>query len=277
MSSYEASVLALFGINVLLAYSAYSPLATGQLSVGNAGFMAIGAYVSGILTVKLGWPMQPALLAGAVMAGIVGMMVGFPALRLHGIYLAMATLGFGEIIRTFFLNLEYTGSAQGFRGFTGVEWWIIWIWVAVFTGLFWVISRSRLALAFDAVRDDETVAELVGLRVTWLKVGAFALGAFIAGVAGGLFAHFYLYIEPGNFGFMESIMIVLFVILGGMTTFWGALLGAGLFTVLPEALRFMKDWRGIVFGGIIILLMIVRPSGLLKRHQFAFRRQREAA
>ncbi|MFQ5693509.1 MAG: branched-chain amino acid ABC transporter permease, partial [Nitrospinota bacterium] len=261
MSSYQASVLALFGINVLLAYSAYSPLATGQLSVGNAGFMAIGAYVSGIFTVKLGWGMQPALLAGAAAAGLVGMMVGFPALRLHGIYLAMATLGFGEIIRTFFLNLDYTGGAQGFRGFAGTSWGVVWIWVAVFTALFWVMARSRLGLAFDAVRDDETVAELVGLKVTWIKVGAFTLGAFVAGVAGGLFAHFYLYIEPGNFGFMESIVIVLFVILGGMTTFWGAILGAGLFTVLPEVLRFMKDWRGVVFGGLIIFLMIVRPSG----------------
>ncbi len=255
----------MMGINILLALSVYAALATNQLSLGNAGFMAIGAYTSAYLTVKAGWSLFPALLAGAGAAGVVGLLIGVPALRLKGIYLVMATLGFGEMVRTFFLNFEPTGGASGFRGPLGATLPWIYGWVAACVVFFWLLTRSRLGLSLDAVRNDPTVAALLGLNVTRLKVGAFGLCALIAGVAGGLYAHYMFYIESGNFSFLLSTMIALYVILGGMETYCGAIVGAVIFSVLPELLRFVKDWRLSVYGVILVVMMIVRPSGIITR------------
>jgi len=269
MSSYFLDLFSAAGINILLALSVYCPMATGQLSIGNAGFMAIGAYVSAILTVHLHLPLLPALVAGGCIAGIVGLLVGFPALRIKGIFLAMVTLAFGEIVRNFFMNFltSLTGGAYGFRGIGNVPVSLVWIWgaVAFFLVFFFFLARSRLGLCMIATHDDDTVGELMGINVVYLKVGSFGLGAFIAGVAGGLYAHYYLYIEPEFFNVWQSIHMVLYVIMGGMLTFWGGVLGAAVFTLLPEFLRFLQDWRGAFFGAIIIGLMIARPSGLLTR------------
>jgi branched-chain amino acid transport system permease protein len=257
------------GINILLALSVYCPLATGQLSIGNAGFMAIGAYVSAMLTVHLHLPLFPALIIGGTFASVIGLLVGFPALRIKGIFLAMVTLAFGEIVRNFFMNFltSLTGGAYGFRGIGNVPVSLMWIWgaVAFFLIFFFFLARSRLGLCMIATHDDDTVGELMGINVVYLKVGSFGLGAFIAGVAGGLYAHYYLYIEPEFFNVWQSIHMVLYLIMGGMLTFWGAALGAGIFTFLPEMLRFLHDWRGAFFGVIIIGLMIARPAGLLTR------------
>jgi branched-chain amino acid transport system permease protein len=269
VSSYYLDVFSALGINILLALSVYCPMATGQLSIGNAGFMAIGAYVSAILTVHLHLPLFLALLAGGIIAGIIGFLVGFPALRIKGIFLAMVTLAFGEIVRNFFMNFltSLTGGAYGFRGIgdTPVSLLWIWGWVGFFLVFFFFLSSSRLGLTMIATHDDDTVSELIGINILHLKTGAFGVGAFIAGVAGGLFAHYYLYIEPEFFNVWKSIHMVLFVIMGGMLTFWGGVLGAGIFTLLPEFLRFLHDWRGAFFGVVIIGLMIARPSGLLTR------------
>jgi branched-chain amino acid transport system permease protein len=265
VSDYQQTLLLLTGINVLLGWSAWLPLATGQLSLGNAGFMAVGAYVASTLTVWARWPLVPSLFAAATVAGVVGFIVGFPALRLHGIYLALATLGLGEIMRTFFLNFEPTGGPMGMRGMAGTTLALVWTCVAV-TGLgLWALAHSRLGLSLDAVHDDEIAAELIGLDVTALKVGAFAVGAALAGLGGGLYAHHILFIEPGTFNFIESIRMVLFVLLGGMRTFWGTLVGAILFTLLPELLRGLADWRGAFFGALLVVLLILRPRGLLPR------------
>lgn len=269
MSSYYLDLFSALGLNILLALSVYCPMATGQLSLGNAGFMAIGAYVSAILVVHLHVPLFVALIAGGVMAGIVGILVGFPALRLRGVFLAMATLGFGEIVRNFFMNFlePLTGGAYGFRGIGDIPISITWIWswVIFFLIFFFFLSRSRLGLAMIATHDDDTVSELIGINIVRLKIGAFGLGAFIAGVAGGLYAHYYLYIEPEFFNLWKSIYMVLFVIMGGMLTFWGGVLGASIFTLLPELTRVLQDWRGAFFGVVIIGLMIARPSGLITR------------
>ena len=269
MSSYYLDLFSALGINILLALSVYSPMATGQLSIGNAGFMAIGAYVSAMLTVHRHVPLFPALVLGGVTAGILGILVGFPALRLRGVFLAMATLGFGEIVRNYFMNFlgGLTGAAYGFRGIGDTPISLVWIWGWVFFFLifFQFLSRSRLGLSMIATHDDDTVSELLGIHIVRLKVGAFGLGAFIAGIAGGLFAHYYLYMEPEFFNVWKSIHMVLFVIMGGMLTFWGAVLGAGIFTLLPELTRVLQDWRGAFFGVVIIVLMIARPSGLLTR------------
>lgn len=272
MSSYYLDLFSALGINILLALSVYCPMATGQLSLGNAGFMAIGAYASAILTVHFYIPLFPALIVGGVLAGIIGILVGFPALRLKGIFLAMATLAFGEIVRNFFMNFldAWTGSAYGFRGIgdtpISIEW--IWGWVLFFLVFFFFLSRARLGLAMIAIHDDDTVGELIGINIVRLKMGAFGLGAFIAGIAGGLYAHYYLYIEPEFFNVWYSIYMVLFVIMGGMLTFWGGALGAGIFTLLPEFTRILHDWRGAFFGLVIIVLMLARPSGLLTRELF---------
>ncbi|HYB73644.1 MAG TPA: branched-chain amino acid ABC transporter permease [Candidatus Sulfotelmatobacter sp.] len=265
LSDYHQTLLLLTGINVLLGWGAYLPLATGQLSLGNAGFMAVGAYAASLLTVQRGWSLTPALLAGALLAGALGVLLGFPALRLRGIYLAIATLGFGEIVRTFFLNFERTGGPMGMRGMSGTTLGMVWLWVLGCGLLLFALAHARLGLSLDAVQEDEVAAELIGLNVTALKVGAFGVGAALAGLGGGLFAHHILFIEPGTFNFLESITMVLFVLLGGMRTFWGTMVGAAVFTILPDLLRFLQDWRGAFFGALLVALLIVRPFGLLPR------------
>lgn len=269
MSSYHLDLFSALGINILLALSIYSPMATGQLSIGNAGFMAIGAYVSAMLTVHWHMPLLPSLVIGGMAAGIMGILVGFPALRLKGVFLAMATLAFGEMVRNYFMNFleTWTGGAYGFRGISDTPISIVWIWgwVLFFLALFHFLSHSRLGLMMIATHDDDSVSELMGINIVRLKVGAFGLGAFVAGLAGGLFAHYYLYIEPEFFNVWQSIYMVLFVIMGGMLTFWGGVLGAGIFTILPEFTRILQDWRGAFFGAVIIVLMIARPSGIVTR------------
>lgn len=268
MSTYYAGLLADTGILMLGALSVYIILATGQLSLGNAGFMGIGAYVASWLTVDVGLPLTAALLIAAVFAGMVGVVIGFPALRLKGIYLAMATLGFGEMVRSFFLNFEPMGGAGGFSGMAHVSVGYIWLWAGGVLILVSVLERSRLWLEIRATHDDETAASLVGLNTTATKIGAFGFGAAVAAIAGGLFAHHQVYIEPANFGFERSIDLVLAVILGGSTVAPGALVGAGLLVMLPETLRFLADWRLAAFGTLLILVLLVRRQGILDRNLF---------
>ena len=265
MNVYVEGVLAAMGINILLALSARAILATDRLSLGNAGFMAIGAYVSSYLTVILGWGLYPALGLGGLGAAAVGLLVGLPVLRLQGIYFVMGTLAFGEVARTFFQNFEPTGGAYGMRGMFGTTLPMIYAFVAVFLALFVVHGMSRAGYASDAVHDDDEAARSIGINVVTVRLFAFAWGALIAGVAGALFAHYALYIESGNFSFLVSANAVLFVILGGVQTVWGAVLGAVVFSLLPEALRFLADWRLSAYGLILVVLMILRPEGILTR------------
>lgn len=265
MSVYTQGVVALMGVNILMALSVYAMITTDQVSLGNAGFMAIGAYTSAYLTVISGMPIFPAIVIGALAASLIGLMVGIPVLRLSGLYLVMATFGFGEVVRAFFLIFEPTGGAYGFRGPVGATLPMIYSWVLAFMVFFWLLGRSRLGRSLDAVRDDPEVASSIGLNVALLKLGVFWLGAFIAGVAGGLYAHYMFYIESGNFHILVSAMAILYVILGGMYTFWGPVLGAIIFSILPEVLRFMEDWRLSLYGAVLVLMMIFRPSGIITR------------
>ncbi len=254
---------------MLLGLSVYAILATNQLSVGNAGFMAIGAYISSFLTVQCNWPLQPALIVGASVAVLAGVVIGIPSLRLSGIYVVLATLGFGEMIRNFFNVYEPLGGPQGYRGAMGATAAMIYVWVALAVLFLWILGRSRLGRAFDAVKDDQLVAGTIGLPVTRIKVGAFIIGSFIAGIAGGLYAHYVSYVEPPNFDFVHSTIIILFVLLGGMESLWGALLGAAIFTILPEVTRFMKEWRLALYGGILVFIMILRPAGIIGKGEVA--------
>ena len=265
MGYYELTILAFMGINILLGLSVYAILATNQLSVGNAGFMAIGAYISSFLTVQLNWPLEGALIVGALAAVLAGVVIGIPSLRLSGIYVVLATLGFGEMIRNFFNVYEPLGGPQGLRGAIGGTVGLIYFWVAICLLFLWLLGRSRLGLSFDAVKDDELVARTIGLPVTKIKVGAFMIGSFIAGIAGGLYAHYVSYIEPPNFDFVHSTIIILFVLLGGMETLWGAILGAAIFTILPEVTRFMKEWRLALYGAILVAIMILKPAGIIRK------------
>jgi len=274
MSTYDAGLLADAGILLLGALSVYIILATGQLSLGNAGFMGIGAYITSYLTVIVGVPVTAALLLAGLASGIIGVVAGFPALRLRGIYLAMATLGFGEMVRSFFLNFDAVGGAGGFHGMTHISVGYIWAWAIGILLLVMVLERSRVWLEMRAVHDDETVAGLLGLNTTVTKVAAFGAGAAVAAISGGLFAHHHVYIEPGNFGFERSIDFVLAVILGGSTVAPGALVGAMLLVLLPEMLRFISDWRLAAFGTLLIVVLLVRRQGILDRSLFQWTKLR---
>jgi branched-chain amino acid transport system permease protein len=265
MSVYYAGLLSDIGILLLGALSVYIILATGQLSLGNAGFMGIGAYLTSWLTVVTGLPITLALMIAAIAAGAIGVAVGFPALRLKGIYLAMATLGFGEMVRSFFLNFATMGGPEGFHGMHHVSTGYIWAWALIVLVVIMLVEASPIWLEIRAVRDDETAAGLVGLNATEIKVGAFGCGAAVAAIAGGLFAHHHVYIEPGNFSFERSIDFVLAVILGGSTVAPGALAGAAMLVILPEYLRFLADWRFAAFGALLIGMLLVRRQGLLDR------------
>jgi branched-chain amino acid transport system permease protein len=268
MSTYYAGLLSDVGILLLGALSVYIILATGQLSLGNAGFMGIGAYLTSYLTVITGIPLTLALMIAAAASGAIGVIVGFPALRLKGIYLAMATLGFGEMVRSFFLNFDAMGGSGGFHGMRHISIGYIWTWAAAILLLIAVLERSQVWLEMRAVHDDETAAGLVGLNTTTIKVGAFGFAAAVAAIAGGLFAHHHVYIEPGNFSFERSIDFVLAVILGGSTLGPGALIGALLLVMLPEYLRFLAEWRFAAFGALLIAMLLVRRQGILDRSLF---------
>jgi branched-chain amino acid transport system permease protein len=270
MSTYYAGLLADTGILLLGALSVYIILATGQLSLGNAGFMGIGAYLTSYLTVVVGVPVTAALVVAALVSGAIGVVVGFPALRLKGIYLAMATLGFGEMVRSFFLNFSAMGGSGGFHGMKHISVGYIWAWAGGILLLIMLLEHSRVWLEMRAVHDDETAAGLVGLNTTVIKVAAFGAGAAVAAICGGLFAHHHVYIEPGNFGFERSIDFVLAVILGGSTVAPGAVVGALLIVLLPEMLRSLADWRLAAFGALLIVVLLVRRQGILDRSLFRF-------
>jgi branched-chain amino acid transport system permease protein len=243
-------------------------MTTGQASIGNAGFMAIGAYVSSLLTLSYGWALLPAILIGGTISCFIGFLLGIPALRLKGIYLVMATLAFGEMVRNIFLNWELFGGAYGLRGMKGTTLPMVYIFVFITLIVLIILSRSHLRLTLDSIFDDEMVSEISGTDIVKVKVSVFGAGALLAGIAGGLFAHYMRFVEPGSFTPMLSIFMLLYVILGGMRSHWGVILGAAIFTLVPEFSRGLKDYRGVFMGGIIIALMIFRPKGIITRDMF---------
>jgi branched-chain amino acid transport system permease protein len=261
---YLEDVLVQLGINVILALSLYFPLSAGQLSLGQGGFMAIGAYLASWLTATLGWPWPLAFAAAAAAAGLVGALVGLPALRVRGIYLVLLTMAFGEIVRVFFLNFGPTGAAQGFRGMPFVTTLPLVAVLAVAVAILAArTAASRMGRAFAAINRDELAAEIMGIDVTRAKLASFTIGAVVAGLAGALWAHYVQFIEPEEFGFARSVMPFTFVVVGGLQTFWGSLVGAAVLTLLPEWLRFLKEWRLALYGVAMLAVMIVRPQGLV--------------
>ncbi len=281
MDDYVLNILIMAGINVILAVSLNVVNGhTGQFSLGHAGFMAVGAYGCSLFTQVLGRQILAqlsflgaaapavlfgfALLLGGVLAALAGLAVGLPSLRLKGDYLAIVTLGFGEIIRVMIQNTEALGGA---RGLTGIPPYtsLAWAWGVAALSIYCVsaLVGSTYGRGFLAVRDDEIAAESVGVNTTRYKVTAFVVGAFFAGLAGALYAHQICYISPEGFSFMKSVEVVVMVILGGMGSTVGVSVAAVVLTVLNELLRQAQEYRMVAFSLLLIVLMIARPQGIL--------------
>lgn len=265
VDAYYLRIMVLIGINLILALGLnLTTGVTGQLSMGHAGFMSIGAYTAAIMSVHFGCPFWLALLGGAFMAALFGFLIGIPTLRLEGDYLAMVTIGFGEIIRVFFLNFEPGGKAVGFSGIPqSTTFSTVWILVIIIIVLNAKLLNSRTGRALYAIREDEIAAESSGINTTALKVLAFTLGAFLGGLGGGLYAHYMSYINPQDFDFMKSIELLNMVVLGGMGSIPGTVIGTVILTLAPELLRIVADYRLLFYGALLVILMIFRPNGLL--------------
>lgn len=299
LNPYYLQIVMFMMINAMLGLSIYFTLATGQLSLGNAGFMSVGAYTSALLTLKAGLPVYLAIPAGGVSACLLAAVIGIPATRLQGIYLAIATLGFGEVVRVIILNMKITNGALGLSGIPSLSlmignWLAAWGYsqgmagftlqqlgnmavillltvMVAFLVFFAVRLRySRMGRAFAAIKADEHAAEVSGVNTTRYKLLAFFLGAFVAGLAGGLAAHITFYIGPKDFSYHRAVEILLFAVLGGGNVVWGPLLGAAILTTLPEILRSVAEYREMIYGGILVVMMTFRPQGLISEETIRF-------
>ena len=262
-ATYSTLVLSI-GTNVLLALSIYLTLATGLLTVANAAFMGIGAYTAGLLTTQLGLPFFIALVLGSLLPALVALAIGRPTLRLSGVYLAMATLAFGEVVRIFILNAEgLTGGALGLNGIPQLtQWFDVALAVALTLFVLLRLARSRIGRTMEAICQDETATELMGLNVGAYKLLVFVLGAMLAGLAGGLNAHFTFFISPDEYGFDRAVEILAMGVLGGTGSPWGAVIGGLLITLLPELLRGLGHYRPLINGVILILIILYSPRGI---------------
>lgn len=298
ITRYQSTVLEQVGVYIILAVSLN--IATGylgQLPLGHAGFMSVGAYSCAIFVMRMsevlgmtardfatGSPLAiplviGGLLVGGICAAVAGIIIGIPALRLKGDYLAIITLAFAEIIRVVLLNIdgvlgfEFTGGAKGLTGIPGyTSFLLVFGCVAVVCFLIHTMMKSRHGRAILAIRDNEIAAEATGVNTTYYKTLAFVVSAFFAGVAGGLYAGCIGVLQPAYFGFMKSIEILVMVVLGGMGSMIGSALSATVLTILPEALRAFSEYRMIVYAVVLILVMIFRPQGLLGSYDFSLSR-----
>lgn len=273
----------IIGVHTLLGLSAYCVLLTGQVSLAQAGFFAIGAYVAGMLTVLAQLALIPALIVAALVAGAVACAVGFPALRVKGLILVVATIAFGEAVRLFFFNFDYQVARgeiklgpHGGEGFRQIRYFpehgwstldvalFVWATVILVMAALWWMDRSRAGAVLRAVGEDELAAQSVGINITAVKVSAMTVGGVIAGLGGGIFAHYTTHIEHIQFGVVLATFAIAYPILGGLSNVFGTLLAVIFIQgFLVEGLRFLGDWRNLLFGGLIVLAMNLRPRGLL--------------
>ena len=291
LNPYYLQIVMFFIINAIMGISIYFTLASGQLSLGAAGFMSVGAYVGAILSLKADLPIVVGIIIGGLVASLVAVIIGLPTTRLKGLYLAIATLGFGEVVRVIFLNLDITNGAlglsgipsipqeltnlayeldiDGLMGIDAVAWGnlmaiIILLAILVLIIAFCVrINNSRVGRAFAAIKADDHAAELMGINVVYYKMMAFIIGAFIAGIGGGLYAHITNFINTTDFSYHQVVQILLFPVFGGYNVVLGSVLGYFILTLLPEVLRFLSDYRDIIYGALLVILMAVRPDGIL--------------
>jgi len=266
------SLIAFVGINGLLALSVYVTLSCGQLSLANAGFMAVGAYAAALLTVKAQAPFIVVLAASALAPAIIAVPLGLPVLRLRGVFLAIATIGFGEVVRLFFVNWDYTNGALGLVAIPQrTALWTIFLALALALFVLARIRGSRFGYALEAIREDETAARTMGIDTTGHKLAMFVLGAALAGLAGGLEAHFTFMVAPGGYGFGRVVEMLVQAVVGGTAAFFGPVVGAAFLTALPEVLREVGARLGFAPGpfrlflnGVILLLVVLfLPNGLV--------------
>ena len=279
---YQSDLLTVVCINVMLAVSLNLVTGVlGQLVLGHAGFMLVGAYSAALFTKGSGLPIEVAFPIGLVVAGLIaavfGVVIGLPALRLRGDYLAIITLGFGEIIRVVANNLDFTGGALGLTGIKSpnnrehpaVLFVYAFVLMALVITLMFTFGRSRHGRAVIAIREDEIAAEASGVNTTYYKLLAFVMAAFIAGVAGGIYAHHLRLVDPAKYDFNRSVEILIMVVLGGMGSITGSVISATVLTLLPELLRDFADYRMLAYSIILICTMLFRPTGLLGRYEIS--------
>ena len=291
LNGYFLQVFTFVCINIVLALTVYMTVCTGILSLGNAGFMSLGAYTSAILTAQHGVPMPVGIFLGGCMAMLVGLIIGLPTIRLRGLYLAIATMGFGEVVRVIALNLDITHGALGFSGIpsmasilsdyasdmglldaleidsqTGGQLLmnIVLLVIVIAIVFFWYrLEHSRIGRAWAAVKADEYAAALSGINVVRFKMMAFLFSAFFAGVGGALYAHATFFISPTDFSWGKVVDILVYAVFGGSNVLWGPVLGATILTIVPESLRAMAEYRDMIYGVMLVLLMAFRPDGIL--------------
>jgi len=280
------SLIAFVGINALLALSVYATLSCGQLSLANAGFMAIGAYTGDLITLHA--PQVPfglVLFISAILPAIIAVPLGLPVLRLRGVFLAIATIGFGEVVRLAFVNWDFTNGALGLVAIPQrTQPWILWLMVAVVIFVLARLRGSRTGYALEAIREDETAARTMGIETTRYKMAMLALGAAIAGLAGALEAHFTFIVSPAGYGFGRVVDMLVQAVVGGTAMFFGPVLGAAFLTLLPEILREIGARIGLAPGpfrlflnGVILLVVILYlPEGIISLPQ-RLRRRKKAA
>ena len=268
INAYIFATIVTICINMILAVSLNLITGfTGQFSLGHAGFMSIGAYTCALITMRM--PTLTGFLigviAGAVLAGIVGFLVGLPTLRLRGDYLAIATLGLAEIIRVIFVNMD--SVTNGAAGLSSIPRFVNWIWIFLFTvGVIVLIQnfiKSSHGRSCIAIREDEIAAEAMGVNTTKYKVIAFIIGAFCAGIAGGLYASFFYVIKPETFGFLKSIDIMVIVVFGGLGSVSGSILAAIALALISSALQSFSEARMVLYALLLVIIMIFRPQGIM--------------
>ncbi len=290
---YYYQIIMLTGINIILAVSLnLTNGITGQFSIGHAGFFAIGAYTAAFFTsvygpgLRLAFGFLPvalqdpilllcALAVAAVAAGCAGLLVGIPSLRLRGDYLAIVTLGFGEIIRVMILNIDAVGGARGFIGIPHLSnfFWVYGLGLVTVATVIYLL-HSSYGRAFIAIRENEIAAQAMGVNITRYKVLAFVVSSVFAGMAGCLFGHHTLYLHTNSFTFIKSFEIIIMISLGGLGSLEGAVLGAIVLTVLPEMFRGFESYRMVIYSLVLIIVMIFRPQGILGQLAF-FRNKTE--
>jgi branched-chain amino acid transport system permease protein len=265
------SVIAYVGINALLALSVYTTLSCGQLALGSAGFAAVGAYAATLLTVHAGWPFPLVLAAAVLVPAAVAVPLGLPVLRLKGVFLAIATIAFGEVVRLGLVNWEYVNGAQGVVAIpqkTAV--WMIYLALALAMFLLARLRGSKWGFALEAIREDEPAARTMGIAVGRYKLAMLALGAALAGLAGALEAHFTFMVAPNGFTFGRVVDMLVFAMVGGAQIWWGPVLGAAFLTLLPEIVREVAPRFGVepgplqllIKGAILLVAILFLPRGL---------------
>jgi branched-chain amino acid transport system permease protein len=265
MSGYLAGLIVILSINVIFAYAIFVTAAAGQLNLGGAGFQAIGAYACAILGIELGLPIAATIVLATLIGGLVGFLIAFPILRTRGVYMVLATFAFAEVVAGIILNSDWLGGATGLVLNDYIEFGtVLPVAVGVVLFVFYLMS-TRIGLAMRAVHDDEPVADLMGVNNRAIQVGCFALGGALAGLSGALYALYFGFVEVQYFNALLSIFVLLYVLIGGTQTAWGPLIGAAFFTLIPELMRMGDSWRFLIFGVLIVVMMILRPQGIVTR------------